>query len=54
MLSLRALLVVFVVLLVAPPALAKEYGITAVFAGHDHFYERSMRGGVCYIVAAGG
>jgi predicted phosphodiesterase len=36
------------------PPLAAEYGITAVFAGHDHFYERSMRDGVYYIVTGGG
>ncbi len=27
---------------------------TAVFAGHDHMYERSVRNGVTYIIAGGG
>jgi len=36
------------------PELVKEYGITAVFSGHDHFYERSTRDGVNYIVTGGG
>jgi predicted phosphodiesterase len=36
------------------PRLAAEFGISAVFAGHDHSYERSTRDGVHYIVAGGG
>jgi predicted phosphodiesterase len=36
------------------PRLAKQYGITAVFAGHDHAYERSEREGVQYVVTGGG
>jgi len=36
------------------PFLAKQYGIQAVFAGHDHAYERSERDGVQYVVAGGG
>lgn len=36
------------------PRLAKEFGIAAVFAGHDHSYERSTRDGVHYVVAGGG
>jgi len=36
------------------PKLAKQFGITAVFAGHDHAYERSVRDGVTYVVTGGG
>lgn len=36
------------------PYLARRYGIAAVFAGHDHAYERSTLGGTHYIVAGGG
>ncbi|MGB9587887.1 MAG: hypothetical protein ACPL7O_06860, partial [Armatimonadota bacterium] len=36
------------------PDLAKKYGITAIFSGHDHTYERSLRDGVHYIVTGGG
>ncbi len=36
------------------PGLAAKYGIQAVFAGHDHDYERSTRDGVQYIVTGGG
>ena len=36
------------------PSLADKYGITAVFSGHDHTYERSVRDGVLYIVTGGG
>ncbi len=36
------------------PRLAKQFGVTAVFAGHDHAYERSVRDGVSYIVTGGG
>ncbi|MFC1474729.1 metallophosphoesterase [bacterium] len=32
----------------------KKYKVTAVFNGHDHFYERSEAGGVTYIVTGGG
>ena len=36
------------------PGLAKQFGIAAVFAGHDHDYERSLHDGVSYIVTGGG
>lgn len=36
------------------PRLAAKYGITAVFAGHDHAYECSVRDGVNYVIAGGG
>lgn len=36
------------------PQLAAKYGITAVFSGHDHAYERSERDGTFYIVTGGG
>ncbi len=36
------------------PYLAKEYGIQAIFAGHDHSYERSTNDGVQYVVSGGG
>lgn len=36
------------------PQLAKQYGITAVFTGHDHNYERSTQDDVHYVVAGGG
>lgn len=32
----------------------KARGVTAVFAGHDHLYERSMVDGITYITSAGG
>lgn len=35
------------------PSLAKKYGIKLIFAGHDHAYERSVNGGVTYIVTGG-
>ncbi len=34
--------------------LLEEYGVDVVFNGHDHTYERSVRGGIHYIVAGGG
>ncbi len=34
--------------------LLEEAGVAAVFNGHDHFYERSFRNGVYYIVTGGG
>lgn len=36
------------------PELARKYSIDAVFAGHDHLYERSQVDGVYYITAGGG
>lgn len=35
------------------PLLEKQ-GVTMVFSGHDHIYERSQKGSVYYIVAGGG
>ena len=35
------------------PVLSK-YRVTAVFNGHDHFYERSVKGGVAFNVSGGG
>lgn len=32
----------------------EKYGVSAVFNGHDHFYERSEAGGIQYVVAGGG
>ena len=34
--------------------LLEKYGATAAFAGHDHFYERSEKGGVTYVIYGGG
>ncbi|HID07716.1 MAG TPA: hypothetical protein EYP10_11295, partial [Armatimonadetes bacterium] len=34
--------------------LFRKYGITAVFSGHDHLYERSFKDGIYYIVTGGG
>ncbi len=34
--------------------LLEQYNVTAVFLGHDHFYERSLKDGVHYILSAGG
>ena len=34
--------------------LFEQYGVDVVFNGHDHAYERSLKGGVYYIVAGGG
>jgi len=34
--------------------LFKAYGVTIVFAGHDHMYERGVRDGIRYMVTAGG
>ena len=31
-----------------------KYGVRAVFSGHDHIYYRTIRGGVPYIISAGG
>ncbi|MCL5103968.1 MAG: metallophosphoesterase family protein [Armatimonadetes bacterium] len=36
------------------PDLARKYGIRAIFSGHDHAYERSVRDGVSYVVSGGG
>lgn len=36
------------------PGLAKEYGIQAIFAGHDHAYERSVNENLQYIITGGG
>jgi acid phosphatase type 7 len=34
--------------------LMEQYGVDVVFYGHDHFYERSFKEGVTYIVTGGG
>lgn len=34
--------------------LFEKYGVSAVFNGHDHFYERSMKNGIPYIISGGG
>ncbi|MFB0537964.1 MAG: metallophosphoesterase [Anaerolineae bacterium] len=34
--------------------LFEQYGVTIVFTGHDHDYERSVANGVTYIVTGGG
>jgi len=34
--------------------LFEQYGVTIVFSGHDHDYERSVANGVTYIVTGGG
>lgn len=34
--------------------LMEQYGVDIVFYGHDHFYERSFKDGVTYIVSGGG
>jgi len=34
--------------------LFERYGVAAVFAGHDHIYERSVKNGVQYVVTGGG
>ena len=34
--------------------LMETYGVDVVFYGHDHFYERSVKEGVTYIVTGGG
>jgi len=34
--------------------LMEDYGVDIVFYGHDHFYERSYKDGVYYIVTGGG
>lgn len=36
------------------PALSKKYGVTAVFSGHMHGYERGVLNGVQYITQGGG
>ena len=36
------------------PALFEQYGVDAVFNGHDHNYERFTVNGIRYIVAGGG
>ncbi len=36
------------------PQLLTRYGVKAVFAGHDHCYERSYYNGVYYITTGGG
>jgi len=37
---------------VAP--LMERYGVDVVFYGHDHFYERSVKDGVTYVLSGGG
>ena len=34
--------------------LFEEYGVDAVFSGHDHDYERSYKNGIYYVVAGSG
>jgi predicted phosphodiesterase len=34
--------------------LFEKYRVTAVFAGHDHTYERSLKNGITYITVGGG
>lgn len=34
--------------------LFEQYGVDMVFAGHDHFYERSLYNNIYYIVSGGG
>ncbi len=34
--------------------LLERYGVQVVFSGHDHFYERSRKRGIHYIVTGGG
>ncbi len=34
--------------------LLERYGVQVVFSGHDHFYERSRKRGIYYIVTGGG
>lgn len=34
--------------------LFERYRVPLVFAGHDHFYERSVKGGVTYVMTGGG
>lgn len=36
------------------PALFKRYSVAAVFSGHDHHYERSVRDEIAYVVFGGG
>jgi 3',5'-cyclic AMP phosphodiesterase CpdA len=36
------------------PALFSKYSVAAVFSGHDHFYERSGKDGIHYVVFGGG
>ncbi|MFO7660143.1 MAG: metallophosphoesterase [Candidatus Cloacimonadaceae bacterium] len=36
------------------PALFKRYSVAAVFSGHDHLYERSVRDEIAYVVFGGG
>ena len=36
------------------PHLLQQYGVAAVFSGHNHHYERSQYQGITYIVAGGG
>jgi len=35
------------------PSLFKKYSVAAVFSGHDHIYERSVKDGIQYIVFGG-
>jgi 3',5'-cyclic AMP phosphodiesterase CpdA len=35
------------------PVLAR-YGVTLLFSGHDHYYQRGRAGGIDYIVSGGG
>ena len=34
--------------------LLEKHGVTMVFTGHDHLYERSEKGGITYITTGGG
>jgi 3',5'-cyclic AMP phosphodiesterase CpdA len=35
-------------------AVLKKFGVTAVFAGHEHYYERRTRDGFLHIITGGG
>ena len=34
--------------------LVEKYGVTIVFEGHDHLYERSKKGDTYFVIAGGG
>jgi len=34
--------------------LLEEYGVSMVFSGHDHLYERSKKGDIYYVISGGG
>ena len=35
-------------------SLFEQQGVSLVVSGHDHIYNRSMKGGIIYVIAAGG